>query len=77
MKKYFHELSEDEFKELVKSKITYKQLEIDYPQPIWCDYPNATRGEMGCWGLVYFRVHNDGESYCKNCECNKLNKGEL
>lgn len=72
MVKYFHELSEDEFKELVKSKITYKQLEIDYPQPIWCDYPHATNGDFGCWSLYDLKIHDIKD--CKNCDCNKISK---
>lgn len=34
MKKYFHELSLEEFEELVKKEITYAQLENDYPKRV-------------------------------------------
>ena len=67
MIKYFHELTEEEFKKLVDSKeYTYKRLANDYPQPVWCNYPDATSGAMGCWSLMGFMV--TGEDYCKNCD---------
>lgn len=66
MIKYFHELTEDEYNELVKKKITYGELARDYPQPKWCVYPGATNGVMGCWALVGFEVTD--EDYCKDCE---------
>lgn len=73
MKKYFHELTPKEYDGLVKKKLTYKQLGKDYPQPKWCDYPNATEGVMGCWSLISFRV--SGKEFCDGCTC--LNdKGE-
>ena len=69
MIKYFHELTKKEFKELVKKKYTWGRLEKDYPQPTWCNYPEATRGLMGCWSLVDFRIKK--EKHCKNCDCYK------
>jgi len=66
MIKYFHELTEQEYKELVDKGATWEELERDYPQPPWCNYPEATRGIMGCWALVGFEV--TGENFCKNCD---------
>jgi len=65
MIKYFHELTEKEFKELLKKKLTWGELAIDYPQPIWCDYPDALLGMMGCWSLMDFMVKD--ETYCEDC----------
>ena len=75
MKKYFHELKEPEFQELVDSHMTYAELERDYPQPKWCGYPNANQGVMGCWSLVGFMV--TGEEYCKECDCYQGNCTEM
>lgn len=67
MIKYFHELTEAEFKAIVESKqYTWKQLAKDYPQPEWCQYPDATSGVMGCWSLMSHMV--TGKEYCKGCE---------
>jgi len=67
MIKYFHELTEAEFNEKIKGKLTYAEASEQYPQPPWCTYPDATRGAMGCWSLVGFRV--TGEGFCNECEC--------
>lgn len=68
MKKYFHELTDQEFKEL-PGNITYEQLAKEYPQPDWCEYPDATAGLMGCWSLMSMLIKN--RDCCKNCECCK------
>lgn len=69
MIKYFHELTQEEYQKLVEQKYTYDQLAKDYPQPVWCAYPNATEGIMGCWSLMGFMV--TGEDCCKSCDCYK------
>jgi hypothetical protein len=67
MKKYFHELTDEEFAALLKTHITWGEVAKIYPQPNWCEYPGALEGEMGCWSLVY----RTGVSpdYCKKCDC--------
>ena len=67
MIKYFHELTKAEFKKLIKQEMTWGECAKDYPQPIWCSYPEAIVGVMGCWSLVGFMV--TGEGYCKKCGC--------
>ena len=66
MIKYFHELTDEEFKKVIDSKITVKELSEKYPQPPWCTYPNALNGLMGCWSLT----HRKGISkeYCSGCD---------
>jgi hypothetical protein len=72
MIKYCHELTLEEYKVIIKNGITYGKFAEDYPQPVWCSYPDATEGMMGCWSLLDF---DDGKSlvtgrnYCKNCDC--------
>ena len=74
MIKYFHELTEKEFKEISKKNphMTYRTLGKKYPQPPWCNYPDAVYGIMGCWSLTGFLVKD--KKYCKNCDC--LRKGK-
>ena len=66
--KYFHELTDEEYNALVESGITYGELAIKHPQPIWCTYPDALQGPMGCWALVH-RKMKVSEDSCKTCEC--------
>lgn len=68
MIKYFHELTRKEHDDLVKQRITYAQVEKDYPQPEWCMYPHATQGMMGCWSLVSLKVKSKQD--CDNCDMN-------
>ena len=74
MIKPFHELTAEEFKTLVEAKMTWGELEEKYPQPEWCNYPEATRGLMGCWSLISHLV--TGRDFCKNCDCSKDYKEE-
>jgi hypothetical protein len=45
--------------------VTYGDILV----PEWCDYPEPTAGEMGCWSLVDGLVKS--KSYCKDCDCFK------
>ena len=64
--KFFHELTREEFSQLVGTRITWEECAQEYPQPAWCTYPNAVQGEMGCWSLMDFRV--TGPESCVDCE---------
>lgn len=66
MIKYFHELTKDEFDELVAKKMTWGECAKLYPQPTWCGYPGAVAGEMGCWSLMSFSIK--GPPSCFGCE---------
>lgn len=66
-RKYFHELTEKEFAVLVADGITWNKLPETYPQPEWCQYPNALDGPLGCWSLTERLV--TGEGFCKGCDC--------
>ena len=69
--KYFHEITADEYKELIECGLTYEQLASQHPQPEWCNYPEAIMGSMGCWSLISFRGGKclvTGEEYCKKCD---------
>lgn len=73
MKKYFHELSDDEHQAVLNSEITIGELNEKYMQPDWCGYPDALNGPMGCWSLVGVSATSKGrvksESFCLGCEC--------
>ncbi len=75
MIKYFHELTEQEFRESIMGEFTWSQLAEQYPQPTWCAYPDATEGVMGCWSLMEFGTVN--EKYCSGCECYKKDTASL
>ena len=46
--------------------MTYEDISI----PEWCDYPDPTLGEKGCWGLISGYV--ESKAYCIDCDlCNK------
>ena len=66
--KYYHELTEEELKELINKKITIRELSKLHPQPIWCHYQDALYGIMGCWSLVNSRI-SISKKFCKNCDC--------
>lgn len=73
-KKYFHEISDEEYKRLVEEKKTYGYLYENYKQPSWCSYPNALGGSFGCWSLMGVATRKEiSEEKCKNCDCfNKM-----
>lgn len=66
MIKYFHELTETEFDKLVKQHMTWRECSELYPQPTWCEYPDAVTRDFGCWSLIDHLVAN--EDFCKDCE---------
>lgn len=65
MIKFFHQLSRDEVQSLRDKKLTWAEVAKDYPQPVWCGYPNAVYGIMGCWSLMGLMV--TGRNYCRRC----------
>ena len=71
MIKYFHELTEEEYQTIVDSGKfpLMKDFEKEYPQPVWCSYPDALYGKMGCWSLVGFKIKTEKD--CKICELYK------
>ncbi len=80
MKKYFHELTEKEFKKLQKTHMTWDECAKEYPQPLWCNYPDAVQGLMGCWSLMSFDKNGKnwitGRRYCQKCDLYIKRKGK-
>ena len=70
MKRYWHELSKEEQKELIfKKNLTVEELMKNFKQPDWCFYPEALNGLMGCWALLFGYVQSEED--CKDCDCYK------
>lgn len=61
-KKYFHELTDDEFNDAIKNKIKYS----NFLQPKWCELDDALNYNFGCSGLISRKMRN--EDYCKKCD---------
>ena len=69
--KYWHELTDEEIKEIHNSHATVRDVLDNLKQPDWCNYPDVFE-ELGCWSLT------DGElrkkislESCKDCPCFK------
>ena len=54
-----------------KRKWTLKRLYKHFRQPIWCRYPYAIDGGMGCWSLVFNDTKNWHKQKCDTCEYSK------
>lgn len=64
-KRFFHELTDEEFKRAVSENKTY----ADFMQPAWCSYPYALDWGMGCWKLTERGIRCEED--CRNCDCYK------
>jgi hypothetical protein len=69
MIKYYHELTRDEFNQIINDNpdVTWGWMQENYPHPEWCKHPNAVM--VGCKSLMDFNVH--GQADCSSCEFNK------
>ena len=67
MIKHFHELTKDEFSEIMKKGMTWGKCATKYPGPTWCSYPEVVAGVWGglCagWCCSFW-----GEDFCKDCD---------
>lgn len=68
IRKLFHLVTPEEWQTLCDTNYTWDQLNEEYSQPEWCDYPHAL-SPLGCWSLTSLYV--TGEDYCKDCDCYK------
>ena len=66
MKRYFHELTDEEHKALEDSGATWADCVEQFNQPTWCRYHHALNGEMGCCSLVSRRVRTEDD--CNGCD---------
>lgn len=63
--KHFHELTDDEYKVILDSDMTLRELAEKYPRPPWCNYPDAL-APLGCWSLTSRRIKGEGD--CLGCD---------
>lgn len=74
MKKYWHELSDDEINVLIEQNKTWSFILENYLQPSWCGYNQALNGRMGCWSLTASIYGDDctrrqiSKDFCKTCD---------
>jgi hypothetical protein len=65
-KKYWHELSEEEFEKIYK-EYTWGKAQEEYLQPDWCNYPEAIH-PFGCWSLINKKLRKEiSREFCKTC----------
>ena len=69
-KPYFHLITDEQWKKLKASGMTWAECAEKYAPPSWCSYPHAV-DPMGCWSLVGRMV--TGEKYCKSCDLHSGN----
>lgn len=67
--KFFHEVSDTQWKFLLLKGGTWRELQQEYRQPTWCTYPGGLDGMRGCWSLTGRMV--TGEDYCRSCDLHK------
>lgn len=65
--KYWHKLTDEEIQFLIKKNPKWKWFKKYIKQPDWCDYPDALKGLMGCWSLVFTKDRN--KKKCSDCDC--------
>lgn len=71
-KRYFHELSKEEYDKMMENHLKIIDVKKQFKQPDWCLYPDALEGEMGCWSLCLGDIHCEDD--CECCDCHKENK---
>jgi hypothetical protein len=75
LKPYWHELTNEQRKAVIDSKMLIKDFLRAYRQPSWCSYPEALAGVMGCWSLMETDMKVSPE-YCKKCEMGAMNMND-
>jgi len=75
-KKYYHELSSDEIKNIVVIKYVNDQLSKEYNRPDWCKAKDALNIITGCFSLLDLGKKGLRKrisiGYC--CNCMSFNK---
>ena len=75
MKKYFHELSQEEVDKLITDNVKLSFILDNFLHPDWCGYPEALSMDLGCWSLCDITKNGIrikiSEDFCKNCDCFK------
>lgn len=70
MKKYWHELDQEEIDNVIKSGRTVEEVLKEFKQPDWCGYRDALSGLKGCWSLMSDKIRPKiSREFCKTCDC--------
>jgi hypothetical protein len=70
-KKYWHEMSDEEWDTIHDGKHNYPQIRKLYKQPNWCKDAQAIH-PLGCWSLIDKKLRKQiSIKYCKKCVCFK------
>lgn len=77
MKKYWHELTQEEVDLILSEHRTVGFIVKNYKQPKWCTYYNALEGVAGCWTLMDLEPNGGrtkiSKEFCSKCDCFKKN----
>lgn len=72
-RRFFHEISEEEYKTLLIEKTGY--IKNTFRQPLWCGHPYALDGFFGCNRLLKHRRID--EEVCSRCSCFVIPKFQI
>lgn len=67
-KPYFHEITDAQWEQMKLDGKTWGDMQRDYLQPDWCQYPEAI-DPLGCWSLTGRFVKD--EEFCRTCNLHK------
>ncbi len=64
----WHQLPSEYRDSLFKTEgLTVGEVMQAYPQPEWCEYPEALCMEMGCWSLCWY-PERINRAFCARCD---------
>jgi len=67
--KYWHEVTDEEYQELMKRKLRWDDIPKHYKQPDWCALEGALLGGIGCWSLTSIDTRQSiSREFCKDCD---------
>lgn len=67
-KKYWHEISDEEFESLYRDHKTWEFIENNYLKPFWCNDTDALFFDLGCCYLLDKDLRkNISVDYCSRC----------
>jgi hypothetical protein len=72
--KYFHEITDKEYKEMLKKRHDYKWLQKNYNRPKWCIMHAALISD-GCWALLNRDIKEVKD--CEGCDYLKVYKPDF
>lgn len=71
MKKYWHELQQEEIDSILNENKTVGFIVKNYKQPKWCGLHLALEGVLGCWSLMDLTSNGRtkiSKEFCSACD---------